>query len=761
MARTLVFSVGLGILIAWNWGRLEQPRPSVGALVLMIALGVAPALLPPMRLRLRPQLALLFAAEAAAVIAAAAFALDVHRPYHFGRLAGRAGSGFVDFYDVLVPFDGAAHPWMHGVVLLAVCVFTLLCALAVAARRPLAAILALAAGAGWPATILPGSDDLGRGAFLLVAALALVAWLRPEHRRAPPQILAGAALVMLALIVSSSGSVARGQFIGWQDWDLYTKPGERVSVEYVWRSNYDGVRFPKKRTRVFTVRAPERSVYWRATTLDAFRNDRWDEDLVGASPVTFANPVVDLSGDALVPPAGRNRDNWTRTDVRIEALREFRVVGPSQPVAYDMRSVADVQYEQGGVALAPKPLPRGAHYTVWGYNPAPTPAQLAKSPPDYPPVISEDRRFLTVGDGPAVPPFGSPEHDAWINDYFRPDGGGLGYRPLYLAARRVAGNAKNPYAATVALEAWFRSSGGFIYDEQPPPSAPGVPTLVQFVTQTKRGYCQHFAGAMALMLRYLGIPARVAAGFTSGNYDSQRRTWTVYDRNAHTWVEVWFKGYGWLPFDPTPGRGTLGAPYTTSSISFDAPGAVAVLAASALKGRSLLRFELSNLGRDRRERSQERGASTPDRGSPGQAGQGRGPGAGGLVALAVAILALLFVLAKLALRRARFFTQDPRRLAAACRRELVDFLLDQRVEVPRSAGPRELGRLLRRRVGIDASDFAEALGRARFGPEASAADAAREARRELRSVRRGLRRTFPIGRRARGLFSLRSVVAGR
>jgi hypothetical protein len=131
------------------------------------------------------------------------------------------------------------------------------------------------------------------------------------------------------------------------------------------------------------------------------------------------------------------------------------------------------------------------------------------------------------------------------------------------------------------------------------------------------------------------------------------------------------------------------------------------------------------------------------------------------VALAVAILALLFVLAKLTLRRSRFFTHDPRRLAAACRREVVDFLLDQRIEVPRSVAPRELGRLLRRRVGIDASDFAEALGLARFGPEASAAAAAREARRELRSVRRGLRRTFPIGRRARGLFSLRSVVAGR
>ena len=101
------------------------------------------------------------------------------RPYALGTLSSRAGRGFLDFYDVLVPFDGAAHPLMHAVLLLAVFIFTALGALAVAARRPLAASIVLVAGAGWPATILPGSDDLARGALLLVAALALVAWLRP------------------------------------------------------------------------------------------------------------------------------------------------------------------------------------------------------------------------------------------------------------------------------------------------------------------------------------------------------------------------------------------------------------------------------------------------------------------------------------------------------------------------------------------------------------------------------------------------------
>ena len=70
------------------------------------------------------------------------------------------------------------------------------------------------------------------------------------------------------------------------------------------------------------------------------------------------------------------------------------------------------------------------------------------------------------------------------------------------------------------------------------------------------------------MLRYLGIPARVAVGFTSGTWNDG--TWTVTDHDAHAWVEAWFAGHGWLAFDPTPGRGTLSATYTNASDSADA-----------------------------------------------------------------------------------------------------------------------------------------------------------------------------------------------
>ena len=748
MARTLVFSASLGLLFAWNWGRLESPRPNLWPLLLMIGLGIAVALAPTTPRRV--------GAGVAALLLAASVALDVARPYDVGQLAGLAGRGFLDFYDVLVPFDGAAHPRMHGVLLLAVFLFTLLGALAVASRRPVAASLVLVAGAGWPATIDPGSDDLGRGAMLLAAALALIAWLKPEGRRAPPQILVGAALVVLALVASSSTAVAKGQFLSWQNWDFYNKPGKPVNVEYIWKADYNGIRFPKNRTRVFTVRASAKSVYWRATTLDAFSNDHWDEDLIALSSEVQPNPVI-LTSDPLLPPAAANSTHWKRADVTVAALHDAHLVGPGQPVQYDSRSIKNVQYERGGIARAFSPLSRGDEYSVWGYAPQPTPAQLARSRAEYPPEIAVDGEYLRLPHSNSVPTFRSPGYSAWAASYFSTNFEGRRYRPLYLAARRIAGKAQNPYAATVALEAWFRSAGGFVYDEQPP-RAHGVPPLVDFVTRTKRGYCQHFAGAMALMLRYLGIPSRVAAGFTSGKYDEKSKTWTVYDRDAHTWVEAWFKGYGWLAFDPTPSRGTLGGPYTTSSLSFDAPGAVKVLAASAIAGRQLLRFELGSLGKEARAKAGGldpgvTGAKAPPRGK-----SGHGTGIAALVLLGALGLMLLFAAMKTALRRRRYLSRDPRRVASAVRRELVEFLVDQRIDVPRSIGPRELGSFLGTRAGVEGTDFADALGRARFGPEDEAVSAAREARRELRSVRRRLRHVLPLGRRVRGLFSLRSLL---
>src|SRR5207237_1214004 len=193
-----------------------------------------------------------------------------------------------------------------------------------------------------------------------------------------------------------------------------------------------------------------------------------------------------------------------------------------------------------------------------------TAAELARSRPIYPVELVDPGAFLDVDSNVTMPPFGTEDPALALGRTLVAHPELVPYAPLAKLAVRVAGHAGTPYAATAALETWFRVGGGFAYANHPP--ATSGPPLVEFVTKTRAGYCQHFAGAMALMLRYLGIPARVAVGFSSGRYDAKRGVWTVTDHDAHAWVEVWFRGYGWLPFDPTPPvgrpeRGQLSPPY--------------------------------------------------------------------------------------------------------------------------------------------------------------------------------------------------------
>src|SRR5207248_1515665 len=128
-----------------------------------------------------------------------------------------------------------------------------------------------------------------------------------------------------------------------------------------------------------------------------------------------------------------------------------------------------------------------------------------------------------------------------------------------------------------------------------------------------------------------------------------------------------------------------------------------------------------------------------------------------LLALVLAGLGAAIVLAKLGLRRTRYLTRDPRRLAAACRRELADFLADQGVLVPASATAAELARAVDEHLGVDARAFVAAVDAARFGPPEEAGATARLARRELRRLERRLRDRLTRVERTRGLLSLRSL----
>ena len=197
----------------------------------------------------------------------------------------------------------------------------------------------------------------------------------------------------------------------------------------------------------------------------------------------------------------------------MKALVDNHLVAAGTPVVLAARSLGTVFFLSGGVIQARHTLDAGTRYRVWSYVPDPSPSALARVRARYP---SAAHRFLTVW-GQRLPAFGETQRADKVRALLAdPRYTAFGaYRPVFEEALRVTGNARTPYASVLALESWFRRSGGFRYDQQPPRSFE-VPPLVSFVTATKAGYCQHFAGAMAVMLRLLGIPSRVAVGFTSG-----------------------------------------------------------------------------------------------------------------------------------------------------------------------------------------------------------------------------------------------------
>ncbi|HTU07926.1 MAG TPA: DUF3488 and transglutaminase-like domain-containing protein, partial [Trebonia sp.] len=130
--------------------------------------------------------------------------------------------------------------------------------------------------------------------------------------------------------------------------------------------------------------------------------------------------------------------------------------------------------------------------------------------------------------------------------------------------------AKTPYEDAVALQQYL-ANGSFKYTLTAP-TIKDETGLANFLETTKQGYCQQFSFAMAVLARLLHIPSRIAYGFTSGTAISNNE-WLVTSHDAHAWPELYFQGFGWLRFEPTPpgsaaGEGTATDPsYTLSAAS--------------------------------------------------------------------------------------------------------------------------------------------------------------------------------------------------
>ncbi len=292
-------------------------------------------------------------------------------------------------------------------------------------------------------------------------------------------------------------------------------------------------------------------------------------------------------------------------------------------------------YDAGSWQTAGRMDP-GQSYRVRVYSPHPSAAQLRSAGVTYPTAIAASYLSILVplpGSLPG-PPLGStvkpiPETNVVFPPFGSRAAGGLAassqilrsspYAEAFALARRLANGARSPYAYLERVAAFLRHGYTYTLHTKSSPYP-----LENFLFSTKQGYCQHFAGAMALLLRMGGVPARVAVGFTDGTYDTSTHGWLLTDTDAHAWVEAWFPHYGWVRLDPTPSADPalrdLG-PASTGPLGGDTP-----------------RSRLALAHRDRG------GSSAPAARLASHRGTGSGGGVAWIVALAL-LGALLLALA--------------------------------------------------------------------------------------------------------------------
>jgi len=141
------------------------------------------------------------------------------------------------------------------------------------------------------------------------------------------------------------------------------------------------------------------------------------------------------------------------------------------------------------------------------------------------------------------------DYPEWTGRYLELPTGSI--RRVVTQARRVARGTDNPYDAALAIEQYLRR---FRYETSLPEPPSNRDLVDWFIFTARAGYCDYFASAMAVMARSVGIPARVVSGYNSGEYNEQTGLYEVRQEHAHSWPELFFAGYGWVRFEPTPSQ---------------------------------------------------------------------------------------------------------------------------------------------------------------------------------------------------------------
>jgi hypothetical protein len=535
---------------ALRWATLLHPAPTWRALgMVAVALGVV-ALGLALEGRYRWIIAIAGVLGLLAMFAFSGVPLHWVRHLRIAATANGVDQGLSSLPRVLVPYGGL-NRWTREVIMLGAGVLLLTSALTLAlAPRPLTdarravCALPLLTLAVLPSTLSRPPVVYVHG-LLLFGLLALFVWGERLERHDYATVVG---LPLFAAALAMAFAPALDSHKPWIDYQALTSslaPGKTESFD--WTQRYTKLNWPRKGHEVLDVRAAHPD-YWKAENLDLFNGTGWmageaggGNQLDGILPSSLDNPL------------------WSQTmTVTIRAMKTFNVIGAgfsSSPVHTPTGATPGASQ---GTWTASNQLGPGDSYSVRVYDPHPSPAQLASAGDDYPGSLISYRTLVmpqtalaNSGAELVFPPFHSfgplqafgvpPQRNTTLLVRHSPYGG------AYALALRLKRKSTTPYSFVQGVMNYL--SHGFSYNED-------VPTyrypLESFLFKDKFGYCQQFAGAMAMLLRMGGIPARVAVGFTTGNYDNGAHDYVVGDVDAHAWVEAWFPRYGWVRFDPTP-----------------------------------------------------------------------------------------------------------------------------------------------------------------------------------------------------------------
>lgn len=265
--------------------------------------------------------------------------------------------------------------------------------------------------------------------------------------------------------------------------------------------------------------------YYRAVILDTYLSSGW---------ILQDAPGTHLSNDlTLTEWAGRVVVTQTVTTYQGGNLLLAAPMPIRAGLPADVRVIPQGDDPEAPVELAMvvarNPLDRGESYTMVSAVPNVTIEQLRAAGTDYPDFIRE--RYLQLPD--TVP------------------------ARVFELAESLAAGLDTPYDIARQIELYLRT---YTYNDQIPGPRAGQDAVDYFLFEEKQGYCNYYASAMAVMLRHLGIPARLGTGYATGELIPQTGAYRIRERDAHTWVEVYFPGYGWIEFEPTASEPLLTRP---------------------------------------------------------------------------------------------------------------------------------------------------------------------------------------------------------